>query len=141
ASYLALQGNPVGLVLWLLFALVRMLFMRFSISKGYHEGVNLLGSLTNNLNKITRAANIIGLTVIGALIPSVVKANLNFEFSYGEVSLKLQSIADQIMPGLIPLLVVGFTWWLLGLKKMNSTRVIFVLIALGIIGYNLNIFG
>ncbi|AFN29453.1 TPA: PTS system mannose/fructose/sorbose family transporter subunit IID [Klebsiella michiganensis] len=141
ASYLALQGNPVGLVLWLLFALVRMLFMRFSISKGYHEGVNLLGSLTNNLNKITRAANILGLTVIGALIPSVVKANLNFEFSYGEVSLKLQSIADQIMPGLIPLLVVGFTWWLLGLKKMNSTRVIFVLIALGIIGYNLNIFG
>lgn len=141
ASYLALQGNPVGLVLWLLFALVRMLFMRFSISKGYHEGVNLLGSLTNNLNKITRAANILGLTVIGALIPSVVKANLNFEFSYGEVSLKLQSIADQIMPGLIPLLVVGFTWWLLGLKKMNSTRVIFVLIALGIIGYNLNILG
>ena len=141
ASYLALQGNPVGLVLWLLFALVRMLFMRFSISKGYQEGVNLLGSLTNNLNKITRAANILGLTVIGALIPSVVKANLNFEFSYGEVSLKLQSIADQIMPGLIPLLVVGFTWWLLGLKKMNSTRVIFVLIALGIIGYNLNILG
>ena len=141
ASYLALQGNPVGLVLWLLFALVRMLFMRFSISKGYQEGVNLLGSLTNNLNKITRAANILGLTVIGALIPSVVKANLNFEFSYGEVSLKLQSIADQIMPGLIPLLVVGFTYWLLGLKKMNSTRVIFVLIALGIIGYNLNILG
>ncbi|MXJ83496.1 PTS system mannose/fructose/sorbose family transporter subunit IID [Klebsiella michiganensis] len=141
ASYLALQGNPVGLVLWLLFALVRMLFMRFSISKGYQEGVNLLGSLPNSLNKITRAANILGLTVIGALIPSVVKANLNFEFSYGEVSLKLQSIADQIMPGLIPLLVVGFTWWLLGLKKMNSTRVIFVLIALGIIGYNLNILG
>lgn len=141
ASYLALQGNPVGLVLWLLFALVRMLFMRFSISTGYQEGVNLLGSLTNNLNKITRAANILGLTVIGALIPSVVKANLNFEFSYGEVSLKLQSIADQIMPGLIPLLVVGFTYWLLGLKKMNSTRVIFVLIALGIIGYNLNILG
>lgn len=141
ASYLALQGNPVGLVLWLLFALVRMLFMRFSISTGYQEGVNQLGSLTNSLNKITRAANILGLTVIGALIPSVVKANLNFEFSYGEVSLKLQSIADQIMPGLIPLLVVGFTYWLLGLKKMNSTRVIFVLIALGIIGYNLNILG
>ena len=141
ASYLALQGNPVGLVLWLLFALVRMLFMRFSISKGYQEGVNLLGSLTNSLNKITRAANILGLTVIGALIPSVVKANLNFEFSYGEVSLKLQSIADQIMPGLIPLLGVGVTWWLRGLKKMNSTRVIFVLIALGIIGYNLNILG
>ena len=60
ASYLALQGNPVGLVLWLLFALVRMLFMRFSISTGYQEGVNLLGSLTNSLNKITRAANILG---------------------------------------------------------------------------------
>lgn len=141
ASYLALQGNPIGLVLWLLFALIRVLFMRFSINKGYQEGVNLLGSLTDSLNRVTRAANILGLTVIGALIPSVVKAKLNFEFSYGEVSLKLQSIADQIMPGLIPLLVVALTYWMLGLKNMNSTRVILILIVLGIVGYNLSILG
>lgn len=139
ASYMALQGNPAGLLLWVMFFFVRLLFMRYSIGKGYQEGLNLLGSLTNSLNKITRAANILGLTVIGALIPSVVKAKLGFEFHYGEISLKLQDVANQLMPGLVPLLVVLLTYWLLGLKRMNSTRVIFILMFIGIIGYNVNI--
>lgn len=139
ASYMALQGNPAGLLLWIVFSFIRFLFMRYSIIKGYQEGVNLLGSLTNSLNKITRAANILGLTVIGALIPAVVKTKLGFEFSYGEISLKLQDIANQLMPGLVPLLVVMLTYWMLGLKNMNSTRVIFILMILGVVGYNLNI--
>ncbi|MGQ0441081.1 PTS system mannose/fructose/sorbose family transporter subunit IID [Bacillus sp. B-TM1] len=44
------------------------------------------------------------------------------------------------MPGLAPALVVFLTYWLLGRKKMNSTRVIFLLIFIGIIAYNLKIF-
>jgi len=81
-----------------------------------------------------------GLTVVGALIPTVVKAKLSFEFSYGDVSLKLQNIADQLMPGLMPLFVVLLTYWLLGLKGMNSTKVIFILMFFGIVTYNLGIF-
>ena len=38
ASYLALQGNPVGLVLWLLFALVRMLLCALASAKGIRKG-------------------------------------------------------------------------------------------------------
>ncbi len=46
------------------------------------------------------------------------------------------------MPGLLPLSIVLFSYWLLGKKKMNSTKLIFVLIALGMLLGNLNnIFG
>ncbi|WP_421243028.1 PTS system mannose/fructose/sorbose family transporter subunit IID [Aeromonas enteropelogenes] len=140
ASYLALQGNPLGLLLWPIFGLIRLAFMRYSVKVGYNEGVKLVGQLSTQLNKITKSANILGLTVVGALIPTVVKAKLSFEFSYGEVSLKLQTIADQLMPGLMPFCVVMLTYWLLGLKGMNSTKVIFILMFFGIASYNLGIF-
>ena len=100
----------------------------------------MVGKLGMLLKKITQSANILGITVVGALIPSVVKATFGYEFTKGEVTLKLQDLANQIMPGLAPALVVFLTYWLLGRKKMNSTRVIFLLIFIGIIAYNLKIF-
>jgi len=140
ASYLALEGNPIALILWILFGCVRLGFMRFFVWTGYKEGAKLVGELGNRLKKITQSANILGITVVGALIPSVVKATFGYEFTKGEVTLKLQDLANQIMPGLAPALVVFLTYWLLGRKKMNSTRVIFLLIFIGIIAYNLKIF-
>ena len=105
--------------------------------------VLLMGSprtdYVTNITDTFSAIHMKMLTVIGALIPSVVKAKLGFEFHYGEISLKLQDVANQLMPGLVPLLVVLLTYWLLGLKRMNSTRVIFILMFIGVVGYNLNI--
>ena len=53
--------------------------------------------------------------VVGALIPSVVKANITLNFKQGNFSMKGQDILDQIMPGLLPALLVGFSF--LALKK------------------------
>ena len=37
-------------------------------------------------------------------------------------------------------LVVFFAYWMLGRKKMNSTRVTLLLVVVGILAYNLKIF-
>lgn len=37
------------------------------------------------------------------------------------------------MPSLIPVLLVAFVYWLLGRKKMTSTKVILFVLVLGII--------
>lgn len=139
ASYLALKGNPAGLVLWILFGIFRLIFMRIFAWGGYREGVKLVSEFGGKLKKITKAANILGITVVGALIPTVIKANFAYEFQNGDVKLKVQDLADQIMPAFAPVLIVFLTYWLLGRKKMNSTRVIFILILFGIIAYNLKI--
>lgn len=141
ASYLALKGNPAGLVLWLVFGIVRLICMRLFVKAGYREGTKLISEIGNRLKKVTSAANILGITVVGALIPSVVKAKFGYQFTQGEVTLSLQDIADQIMPGLAPALIVLLTYGLLGRKKMNSTKVIFILILFGIVAFNLKIFG
>lgn len=94
------------------------------------------------MKTLTNAASILGLTVVGALIPAVVTYVLDLKYSMGKVTLNAQDMLNQIMPGLLPLSIVLFSYWLLGKKKMNSTKLIFVLIALGMLLGNLNnIFG
>ena len=80
------------------------------------EGAKVVGELGNKLKKITKAANVLGITVIGALIPSVVNAKFAYTFTQGEVSIAVQELADKIMPSLAPCLVVLLTYWLLGRK-------------------------
>lgn len=140
ASYMALQGNPIGILLWVLFGIARLAIIRAFFSMGYREGTKLVSELGEKLKRITNSANILGMTVIGALIPSVVKANFALEFTKGEVSISIQELADQILPGLAPVLVVFLTYWLLGRKNMNSTRVTLLLILIGILAFNLKIF-
>ena len=140
ASYMALEASPLALILWLLFGLLRAFCMRNFFALGYREGAKIVSEIGNRLKKITQAANILGITVIGALIPSVVNAKFAYEFSWGEVSISVQELADQIMPSLAPTLVVFFAYWMLGRKKMNSTRVTLLLVVVGILAYNLKIF-
>ena len=140
ASYMALEGSPLALILWILFGLFRAFCMKNFFNLGYKEGARIVSEIGNRLKKITQAANILGITVIGALIPSVVSAKFAYEFSWGEVSISIQQLADQIMPSLAPTLVVFFAYWMLGRKKMNSTRVTLLLVVVGILAYNLKIF-
>lgn len=141
ASYMALEGSPLALILWICFGFLRLFCMKKFYAMGHKEGTRIVSEIGDRLKKITQSANILGITVIGALIPSVVNAKFGFEFKWGEVSMTLQSLADQIMPALAPTLVVFLAYWLLGRKKMNSTRVTLFLVALGIVLYNLHIFG
>ena len=86
---------------------------------------------------ITEAASILGLTVVGALIPSVIKYNTDIQFAFGEVTFALQDMLDKILPCLLPLGIVMLSYWLLGKKKVDSTKLIFILIGLGMILGNL----
>lgn len=44
---------------------------------------------------------------------------------------------DKILPCLLPLGIVMLSYWLLGKKKVDSTKLIFILIGLGMILGNL----
>ncbi len=140
AAYMGgLQGNPIGIFLWIGFNILRLFCMKKFINIGYKQGSKLVGSIGGMLKNITEAANILGITVVGALVPSVISAKFALEWKNGEVVFKLQDIADKIMPALAPVAIVAFTYWLLGRKKMTSTKAIFILMALGIILHNLKI--
>ena len=137
AAYIALEGNPVGLLVPLI-ACAGVLWVRYKFTTvGYNSGRKLATGFADKIAPITEAASILGLTVVGALIPSVIKYNTDLQFTFNEVTFTLQEMLDKILPCMLPLGIVMLSYWLLGKKKIDSTKLIFILIGLGMILGNL----
>ena len=137
AAYIAMQGNPVGLIIPLL-ACAAVMWVRYKFTYiGYNSGRKLATSFADKLAPITEAASILGLTVVGALVPSVINYKTDLAFTMGEVTFALQDMLDKILPCMLPLGIVMLSYWLLGKKGINSTKLIFILIALGMVLGNL----
>lgn len=132
AGTLAQSGSIVGCVIWVI-ANIALLFGRAALLPlGYKQGVKLVTTLKNKLSAFTNAATVLGVTVIGALIPSMVKATVPFVYKKDGVELVIQDTLDAILPSLVPVLLVLLTYWMLGQKKLNSTRVIWIILILSI---------
>ncbi|WP_159723684.1 PTS system mannose/fructose/sorbose family transporter subunit IID [Enterococcus sp. CSURQ0835] len=142
AATFALNGSPIGILLWVLFNCTVYLPFRFaSLFLAYKEGVKLVTTMKDRLQALTNSATLLGIMVVGALIPTVVKVNIPFVYKNGKVKMNFQDMLNDIMPALIPILLVGLAYWLLGQKKLNSSRVIWIMLILSIVLYNLKILG
>lgn len=141
ASYMALKGNPTGSILWMGALAVLYIWGFTWMPFAYKRGVELVTTMSSRLAALTDAATLLGVTVIGALIPTVININVPFVFKVGKVTMKLQSTLNQIMPSLVPILLVAFVYWLLDRKHMNSTRATWFVLILAIVLYNLKIVG
>lgn len=132
-AYMALNGSSLGVWIWLAWAFIRM-YLRWEFTKiGYNQGTRLVTTMGSQLQNITESASILGLTVVGALISTVVTPTVPLIFERGEVTMEIQGVLDQIMPSLIPAVLVFLVYWLLGRKGMTSTRAIWILLILSII--------
>ncbi|EGJ23457.1 PTS system, mannose/fructose/sorbose family [Listeria monocytogenes str. Scott A] len=141
AAYMGLQGNVTGVVIWVLVNIL-VVGARFTLLPlGYKQGAKLVTEFADRLNALTDAAILLGVTVVGALIPTVIKATVPFVYKSGKVELKMQDMLDQIMPSLVPVLLVALIYALLGHKKMTSTKAILLVMVIAIILFNLKILG
>lgn len=137
AAYMAMEGNIVGLVIPIIACLAVIALRHKFTMIGYNQGKKIATGFADSIAPITEGAAILGLTVVGGLIAATINFKLDLTFKMGEVSLVIQDQLDKILPCMIPLGITMFSYWLLGKKKMNSTKLIFVLIGLGMILGNL----
>ena len=118
--------------------------LRFGLANyGYKMGVSAIANLKEQTRKISHAASIVGLTVIGAMTASYVRLESGLQlvrhvegvekpFVY---SLQ-KDLIDPIMPKLLPLLWTLFILW--RIKKGTSTlklvvwTIIFGLVCIGL---------
>ncbi|QBY43096.1 PTS mannose transporter subunit IID [Arsenophonus nasoniae] len=139
----AMSGSLLGpLLFFILFNLVRLLTRYYGVSYGYKKGLDIVHDMGGGfLQKMTEGASILGLFVMGALvnkwtnvnIPLVVSEIKNLET--GEVTITtVQTILNQLMPGLVPLLLTFGCMWLLR-RKVNPLWIIVGFFILGIVGY------
>lgn len=141
AGYMGQNGNVAGVIIWILVNIAILIFRYFTMGMGYKGGTKLIASTKNKLDALTHAAILLGLTVVGALIPTVVRANVTANFMSGDVTLAGQDILNQIMPSLVPVLVVVGIYALLGKKKMTSTKAILLVMAASIVFYAIGFLG
>ena len=134
AAYMGLEGNPTGALIWMLLNVIFFFFRIKLFHLGYDSGLKLITTLGDKLSVFTEAASIMGLTVIGALIPSVVKMSLGLVFKSGKVKLAIQTgVLDKIMPALLPVVLTFVVYKLLASKKLTVIQVIFLIIILALV--------
>lgn len=143
---LALTGNLLGpLFFFLAFNLVRLAMKWFGLTYGFKQGLNIIQDLSGNiLQKLTEGATILGLFIMGVLVTKWTTINIPIVVSRTtgadgqEVVTTVQSILDQLVPGILAL---GLTLLMMQLlkKKISPIVLIFILFAVGIIGYGLGI--
>lgn len=139
---IALTGSILGpLLFFVLFNVVRLGIRWYGIEYGYKTGTNIIKDIAGNrLQKLTEGASILGLFVMGALVSKWTSVNIPLVVSTitmqdGKIAITtVQDIFNQLMPGLVPL-ILTFACMSLLRKKVNALWIIFGLFAIGIFGY------
>ena len=133
AAYMAIEGNPVGAGIW--FALILAIFWvrMHALEFGYKQGVKLVTDFSEKLPNLTAAASVLGLTVVGCLIASVIGVTCPISFSFGDVSMEIQPLLDKILPAMIPAAITGSAYYLLTKKNASMTALILVVIVLAMV--------
>ena len=142
----SLSGSWLGPIFFLALFNIVHFALRFGLANyGYKMGVSAIANLKEQTRKISHAASIVGLTVIGAMTASYVKLESGLQI-VRDIEVKgvkepyvysLQTgLIDKIMPNLLPLLWTMFILW--RIKKGTSTlrlvlwTIIFGLVCVGL---------
>lgn len=139
---LSMQGNILGPLLFLLVFNIPAYIVRWLCLKwGYGFGASFLSKIEESglMPKLTMGAAILGLMVIGAMVPNLVSVSVAGSLGTGDSAQSIQSIIDGIMPSLLPLLVT-FGVFQLVQHKVKIAWILVILMAVGIIGSFFGIF-
>ena len=117
AATLAVAGNPAGIFLWIAVAVAYDIFRWKQLEFAYKEGTNLID-----------AASVLGIFMVGALIASMIGVQVSWAPHIGDKAIEIQDMLNLIFPRLVPAIITGVIYWLLGRKGMNSTKAILLII-------------
>ncbi|MDU2558590.1 MAG: PTS system mannose/fructose/sorbose family transporter subunit IID [Anaerococcus prevotii] len=133
---LALQGNILGPILFLLTWNIPSLLCRYILSfVGFNLGTEVITQANEHgiMEKLTKAASIVGLAVAGSMTAEMVNVNIGFSLGSGEAATTIQEILDGIIPG-IPTLLIFWLSWVLLKKKVSPLIIMLIMLAMGLIG-------
>ena len=136
----AIAGNILGtLIFFFGMTAIRWATRWYGFKYGYEKGTQIVGEAGGNtLQKITQGASVMGLFVMGSLVYRWTTINIplkltEYEQNGKNVEVTVQSMMDQLLPGLAALALCFLCMWLLR-KRVNAIWIIFGLFAVGIAG-------
>jgi len=141
ACGLALSGSVIGPLLFLVGMSAITLGVRYiGVFMGYEKGVDLVTSLQESglINKVTELASVAAFIVIGGFVPNNVSFSLPWTYTSGETVISIQATLNGLLPGLLPVCLTLFMYFLLR-KKIASPVVL--MLGLMITGTVLSLIG
>ncbi|MGX7133065.1 PTS system mannose/fructose/sorbose family transporter subunit IID [Enterococcus songbeiensis] len=132
AANMAINGNPTGIFIWILAQIAVMIFRWKQLEFAYKEGISLVTTMQSRLTAMTDAATLLGVFMVGALVATMVNVKFAWAPNIGDVSLNIQNSLDMILPRLLPAVIVGVVYWMLGKKNITSTKAIFIVLIVSV---------
>lgn len=139
AASLAVERNWLAPVMATLPILV-LFFLRWPLFNfGYKRSVNVIEDVSGSsgFEKLQVSASILGITVVGGFVPSMLKSlvikwspKVVLEGEEGAVIegvSDIQKTLDSILPYMFPILVVAFCYWLIKIKKVTPLKTLLTL--------------
>ncbi|MEA4874668.1 PTS system mannose/fructose/sorbose family transporter subunit IID [Anaerorhabdus sp.] len=142
ASMCVNDGSIIGpIVMFLMINLLYWPLKYFGLKYGYEKGLSLLqGGGISNLkifDRLSNFANVLGIVVVGGLIPTTVKMTTGLTIASGEGAIALQDSLNMIMPALLPVLATTACYFLIkkGNGKNTAIVILGVLVACIVLAY------
>lgn len=139
---LAIKGNILGPVLFLVIFNVPHLILRYNLTFiGYNAGTKFLQNLSksNVMDKLTQGAAILGLMVVGAMPATLMAIKTSLTIGGSSSRVGVQGILDQIIPAIIPLGLTFLVYYFVK-KNVKTTYLLLGLLALGFAGSIIHVF-
>ncbi len=149
AASLAVERNWLAPVMATLPILV-LFFLRWPLFNfGYKRSVNVIEDVSGSsgFEKLQVAASILGITVVGGFVPSMLKSlvikwrpGVKLEGDSGVIEgvSDIQKTLDAILPYMFPILLVSFCYWMIKIKKVTPLKTLLtlfvIMFALGALG-------
>ncbi|MEF9920166.1 MAG: PTS system mannose/fructose/sorbose family transporter subunit IID [Erysipelotrichaceae bacterium] len=120
----AQQGNAIGAIFpFVMFSLYQLLIGYYFSQLGFKLGRTAASEVVGSkMQVIIEALSILGLFMMGILAANYVKVSSSLEFVLSGKKFIIQDILNNIMPGILPLLVVGGVYFYFTKKGLNVTK-------------------
>ena len=136
-SYRVPGNTFVPIIVILLQAIIQIGIARGWFNLAYNKGSDAMLDLieSGTFKNLLTGAGILGCMVLGALIMNFVSVHCGITIDTGgEEPFSLQAgLFDTLLPGILPLAATMMCYWLIS-KGWSSTKVLLLLVAIGVVG-------
>lgn len=149
AASLAAEGNMLSIAVSTL-PLLALFIVRWPLfNYGYKQGVNIIEDVSGvkSFDKIQNASSVLGCTVMGGFVPSMLNAKLPIKLgkdlidSSGAViqeAKTLQQVLDSIFPCLTPVILISICYYFIKAKKAKP---LILILMVAVVSFIFGVFG
>ena len=136
------QGNILGVLLFILIYGGSQIACRYYLLRvGYSLGTSFIDSVFSSglMDSLTKAASIVGLSMVGAMTATTVNVPFNWTINVGKTSVVVLDLFEAIYPGILSVGIVLLMMALIKKGKKPITLIVGLIVA-GLLGAFLHIF-